>query len=232
MLLTSTNRGHCCVLVVDSNDVNEVPGGRKMSTLPVIPSYQVLAIGDFQYDLCSCADRRTRCRLLWWNAFCLQCIPMAQLINRFRWNVYGSRTNFNRSITFSVTVVFYFLAIIGTILFTITSFTCDDDHDAYRYYDSDMPNFPCFIPKLWLIIMMSISFVVSFIVLILIVRVRYQFRQHYNIEGNCFADCCTMWCCPCCANIQMLRQTHDEDEYPYTCCKCLTGLPDNAPEIV
>jgi hypothetical protein len=68
-------------------------------------------------------------------------------------------------------------------------------------------------------------------------RLRKIFRTKYAVPASCFGDagcwddcCCTFWC-GCCVTIQMARQTHDEEEYPYQCCTS-TGLPPNAPSIV
>jgi Cys-rich protein (TIGR01571 family) len=204
----------------------QVATEQRKSTVPVYPSYQVLPIGDFQYDLCSCWERRIRFTLLWWNAYICQFIPIVQLLNRFRWNVCATRTKFSRPVMCFVASIVYTIAVICSILFTGIFSICYEDED------SDSESLKCYIPMSVPKLFMLIGNIVLLIVLILMIRVRSQFRHHYNIEGNCLADCCTMWFCTCCASIQMLRQTHDEEEYSYTCCNCLTGLPDNAPEIV
>jgi Cys-rich protein (TIGR01571 family) len=67
--------------------------------------------------------------------------------------------------------------------------------------------------------------------IVLMARVRVTFRRHYKIPGDCCEDCCCMFWCSWCNTIRMLRQTHDEDEYPYQCCT-LDGLPSKAPELV
>jgi hypothetical protein len=74
-------------------------------------------------------------------------------------------------------------------------------------------------------------------------RLRKIMRTKYDVPASCFGDasccgdagcwddcCCTFWC-GCCTTIQMARQTHDEEQYPYQCCTS-TGLPLNAPSIV
>ena len=67
---------------------------------------------------------------------------------------------------------------------------------------------------------------------------RYAYRKHYDIkpslcdccDGRMDDFCCIFWC-GCCAGIQLARHTHDERQYPYSCCSP-TGISDSAPEIV
>lgn len=80
---------------------------------------------------------------------------------------------------------------------------------------------------------------IAFIIYTLVygTRLRKTFRTKYEVPASVFGDagcwddcCCTFWC-GCCTIIQMARQTHDEDQYPYQCCTS-TGLPMDAPSIV
>jgi len=65
---------------------------------------------------------------------------------------------------------------------------------------------------------------------------RMNMRKKHNLDpaccgDNCCDDCMTTFCCQCCSTIQMERQTHDEDKYPYEMFS-RTGLSKDAPEIV
>jgi hypothetical protein len=86
-----------------------------------------------------------------------------------------------------------------------------------------------------------LNFWVPFIGLVFVIynlvygtRLRKKFRTTYNVpaslfgEGCCWDDCCCMFWCGCCTTIQMARQTHDEEQYPYQCCTS-NGLAPDAP---
>ena len=67
---------------------------------------------------------------------------------------------------------------------------------------------------------------------------RNYMRRLYEIPagvlgacGEYTDDCCCMFWCSCCSVIQMARHTHDDKEYPGTCCTT-NGLELDAPDIV
>lgn len=69
-------------------------------------------------------------------------------------------------------------------------------------------------------------------------NVRSTVRRKHGINPDCckgcdgvFDDFCVSLWCSCCSAIQMARQTHPMDKYPYQCCT-KTGLDSDAPEIV
>jgi Cys-rich protein (TIGR01571 family) len=110
------------------------------------------------------------------------------------------------------------------------SFVCDDTGDGVtcRYNYTDAPIYYQIL--VWvLVVWVWFVFIVS-------CCTRMNMRKQYKIEplccgDNCCDDCMTTWCCNCCSTIQMVRQTHDEDEYPYSMTS-RTGLNSSAPEIV
>lgn len=55
-------------------------------------------------------------------------------------------------------------------------------------------------------------------------RLRRKARIRYGIPGNVFVDLIRTLFCSCCSSIQMVRQTHDEKEYPYEAL-AVDGLP-------
>lgn len=55
-------------------------------------------------------------------------------------------------------------------------------------------------------------------------RLRKNARLRYDIPGNVVVDFFRTLFCSCCSTIQMVRQSHDEKEYPYDGC-AVDGLP-------
>jgi Cys-rich protein (TIGR01571 family) len=191
--------------------------------------------GEFKYGLCGCVDGKTCCRALWWNAWCFPCIPVAQLLNRFRWSPCATPTKMSRSTVFGIVVGMYLtFAVCNTVYGSgygvLGMCTTTVDVNEYGTYAITRNCNSGVIAAGILINIVAAIFLVAIIVML--VKIRMEFRKHYRIEGNCCADFCTMWCCSCCSVIQMLRQTHDKDAYRYSCCSCMTGLPENAPDIV
>jgi Cys-rich protein (TIGR01571 family) len=177
-------------------------------------------VGEFKYDLCGCIDSNILCKPVWWMTWCCGCIALAQLLNRFRWNACASPTDFSRQVTFAVVVGFFTGFYIIRFIFAL----------AFRCYTDTNGNTTCAPGGQAAQVVISVSF--TLFLMIMLLRTRMSFRQHYKIEGNSIADCCTMCWCSCCSIIQMLRQTHDEHENPYSCCNCWTGLPQATPDIV
>ena len=70
------------------------------------------------------------------------------------------------------------------------------------------------------------------------IYMRNFMRNLYEIPAGAlgafgeYADdcCCMFWCC-CCSAIQMARHTHDDKEWPGTCCTT-NGLELDAPDVV
>lgn len=189
-------------------------------------SSNISVTGDFQYGLCSCMDGKTCCRPVWWNSWLFQCFPIAQLLNRFRWNTCASPTQQSRQTTFAMIVGIYLSYYICHIIYSL-SYKCTTMTDS----NGTTVSATCATSGAWWILGLIVWAIFIYIV-VLLTRIRIGFRKHYKIQGNCCADFCTMVCCSCCSVMQMLRQTHDESKHPYKCCNCLTGLDDDAPEIV
>jgi Cys-rich protein (TIGR01571 family) len=186
--------------------------------------------GNFKYGLCSCTDGKICCQSLWWNSWFLQCIPVAQLLNRFRWSPCVTTTKMSRTQVFGIVAAMYLAyhicCIISSTLYKCKQTIYVNQNGTYHEYVS------CSSGGVAGVLLDIAGGIIAIFIIVMLVRIRMGFREHYKIKGNCCADFCTMWCCSCCSVIQMLRQTHDEAEYNYSCCSCMTGLPDNAPEIV
>jgi Cys-rich protein (TIGR01571 family) len=178
--------------------------------------------GSFKYGLCGCCDGKICCRSVWWNTAFFQCIPLAQLLNRFHWSPCSVPTKMNRSTVFGMVIGIYLLFII-----------CDTVYGAtIQCVEAEDGTVVCSPGGVQSSILYGATGIFYIVIIVVLVRARIGFRNHYKIQGNCYADFCTMWCCSCCSIIQMLRQTHNEDTYAYSCCSCMTGLQDTAPEIV
>jgi Cys-rich protein (TIGR01571 family) len=185
--------------------------------------------GDFKYGLCSCTDEKICCQPLWWNAWFLQCIPIAQLLNRFRWSPWGTSSKMSHLQVFGIVVGMYIAYYLCFLIYGAL-YKCKQT-EYVTVYGTIYGSVHCSSGGAGVFfILAGVIFAVS--IIIMLVRIRMVFREQYKIKGSCGADILTMWCCSCCSVIQMLRQTHEEDEYNYNCCSCMTGLPENAPEIV
>jgi len=61
---------------------------------------------------------------------------------------------------------------------------------------------------------------------------RHKYRIPPSCCGECCCDdCCCVYWCACCVAMQMHRQTHDTDQYPYQCCS-KTGTCDGNVVVV
>jgi Cys-rich protein (TIGR01571 family) len=221
--------------VTEASEVLDVRKDSKPTvTVPYTNSLTVPAHeGSFKYGLCGCTDGKTCCQAVWWATWCVQCIPVAQLLNRFRWSPFATPTKMSRSTVFGIIVGTYLVFYICNTLYS-ASFDCVPvtyySGSSYGYYNYQT-EYSCTTTTFGVLLYMIVT-IIFVMILVMLVRLRMQFRKHYKIEGNCCADFCTMWCCSCCSIMQMLRQTHDEDEHKYSCCSCMTGLEADAPEIV
>jgi hypothetical protein len=159
-----------------------------------------------QYALCSCCDVVDKG--LFWMGFCCTPITSAQLLTRMGMDWCGKPA--------APTQV---ASTFGTVLGIYIAFLV----------------FNFWIP------FVGIAFLIY--TLVYGTRLRKAFRTKYGVpaslfgeagccgEAGCWDDCCcTFWCC-CCVTIQMARQTHDEERYPYQCCTS-NGLTPDAPSIV
>jgi len=235
------------VKIVDDYDTCNV---QKAIPLGFVPDEQK---GEFKYGLCGCCDSKICCGALWWNLFCIRVIPVAQLLNRFGWDACAvPRTKQIRWQTFIILCAVFAVSSVSSYVMnhfqschTAThaflsnddTFSSNDDFLSFSMNNTTKTNttdsFKTITCK-----DTPASFVAHIVywscfvyLIILFIRIRERFRKHYNIHGTFCGDFWTMLCCNCCAIAQMLRQTHDESEYPYSCCNCLTGLPDDTPEI-
>jgi Cys-rich protein (TIGR01571 family) len=239
----------CCRILLAKVDVVTPASAAMMPVPEMAPSVtqcvgQQVPVhnGNFKYGLCGCMDGKICCQSLWWNTWCLQCIPMAQLLNRFRWSPCVTTTKMSRSQVFGIVVGLYLTfyicyATIGALYKCETTSVYGVNqygpYEEYLYQYGLYREFSnCSSGGVTGGLLSVAGLIIAIFIIVMLVRIRIRFRDHYKIKGNCCADFCTMWCCSCCSVIQMLRQTHEEVEYSYSCCSCMTGLPNNAPEIV
>jgi Cys-rich protein (TIGR01571 family) len=141
----------------------------------------------------------------------------------------------SRSTVFGIVVGIYLLFIIMNAAYSATLECVKENEWGYNSYSGRYEysaSVVCSPSGAVSYILNAVTWIFYIAIIVVLVRARMSFRNQYKIQGNCCADCCTMFCCSCCSIIQMLRQTHDEDEHGYSCCSCMTGLQDTAPEIV
>ena len=140
-----------------------------------------------------------------WVAFCCPAVTTAQLLTRMNLNYLGNEDGPE--------------AVRGTVLgvFLLTG--------AFVMF---MLNSPYEAPA-----RMAYAFAFFYLVYVMS-RVRFAMRKTYGIGGqkccNKVGDFCMMLWCGCCANIQMTRHTHDENEYMYS-PTAPNGLYSNAPTL-
>ena len=77
-----------------------------------------------------------------------------------------------------------------------------------------------------------------FYMILIFTKTRYMARSRFNIApeycqcgDGLVEDCLCANICTCCVSIQIARDTHDEQRYPYQ-YSTPTGLPENAPPLV
>ena len=141
------------------------------------------------------------CNGLFWMALCCSPITEAQLLTRMHLDWCGSRS-------------VHLEEVANTFGIVVTIFVA------------------FILIGLWFPILTVIFLIYA---LIYGTRMRRAYREKYNVPAECCGDgvedCCIVFWCGCCSDIQLARQTHDEHKYPYQCCT-KTGLPGDAPAIV
>ena len=157
--------------------------------------------GKWRNHLCACCDVMTQATF--WMSFCCVPVLVAQLLTRLGLSWKGTQASPEEaSLTFNRIV----MSFIGVLV---------------------VGNFP------------AIGFVSSMLYTMgLLVwtgrNLRRNMRRRYNIPPSLHErvdDFLCMLCCGCCSAVQMARHTHDDKEYPGSCCTS-TGLDLEAPHIV
>jgi Cys-rich protein (TIGR01571 family) len=160
--------------------------------------------GHWRYSLCACCDVVTQATF--WMAFCCTPIAIAQLLTRMQLNWRGFVDSESElSLSFNkIIITFIAVLVVGNI-----------------------PVVGFFIICLY-----------GFAVMVVIGRrIRKNMRERYRIPpslGSRFEsvdDCCCMTLCGWCSLIQMARHTHNDKEWPGSCCT-VTGLDIEAPKII
>lgn len=160
-------------------------------------------MGKWRHHLCGCCDVLTQATF--WMAFCCAPVLIAQLLTRLGLNWKGNKASTAEEASFSFNrIVMSFIAVLV------------------------VGNIPV------------IGYLATFIFTVGLLawtgrNLRRTVRQRYQIPASVVHekvdDCLCMVCCGCCATIQMARHTHDDKEYPGSCCTT-TGLDMDAPHIV
>lgn len=158
-------------------------------------------MGRWRNHLCACCDVLTQATF--WMSFCCVPVLIAQLLTRLGLSWKGNKASPEEaSLTFNRIV----LSFIGVLV---------------------VGNLP------------AIGFVASILYTLLLLmstgrNLRRAMRRRYNIPPTLHEnvdDFMCMVCCGCCSVIQMARHTHDDKEYPGSCCTT-TGLDLEAPHLV
>jgi Cys-rich protein (TIGR01571 family) len=158
--------------------------------------------GHWRYNLCACCDVVTQATF--WTAFCCTPIAVAQLLTRLGLNWRGfADTASELSLSFNKIVISFIAVLV-------------------------LGNIP--------VVGFLLIFIYAFGVLVLIGhRVRKNMRDRYRIPPSLGServdDCVCMFFCGFCSLIQMARHTHNDKEWPGSCCT-VTGLDLEAPKIV
>lgn len=202
------------------------------TAVPVAGAYEVPG-GRWKNGLCSCFSA---CFCPCVAGWCCFPILLGQMVERLKYNLCGCPGEKGKSSPPACMIFgfFFLVAIIIEIVVQVLyqSFlraNCDSDgtNCTFDYAEA---------PIGYQICMMLLGIWIWF-VFIVSCCTRMNMRKQHNIDpiccvgDNCCDDCLTTWCCNCCSAIQMIRQTHDEDEYPYKMTS-RTGLDSDAPVIV
>ena len=157
--------------------------------------------GRWRYPLCACCDVVTQATF--WMALCCTPVFIAQLLTRLKLNWKGQKdTPEEVSLSYNK-IVLTFIVVVA------------------------FGNLPV------------VGFFIIFLYIVGLLlwtgrNLRKSIRERYNIPPSLpgpIDDCCCMLVCCCCSGIQMSRQTHNDKEYPGSCCTP-TGLDLDAPEMV
>jgi Cys-rich protein (TIGR01571 family) len=192
--------------------------------------------GSWRSGLCNCCSACFCPCMMGWCCFP---ILLGQLMERLKFNAFGCpNANGKKSGPICATFTVLFLIVvciqIATQIGARQAWECVDYNDGagnitpvcnYNYNTAPL----YYQILIWpLIIWVWFIFIAS-------CCTRMNMRKQHKIDplccgDNCCDDCLTTWCCNCCSTIQMIRQTHNEDEYPYK-ISSRTGLDSSAPEI-
>lgn len=157
--------------------------------------------GRWRHHLCGCCDVFTQATF--WMACCCAPVLIAQILTRLGLSWKGTKASPEEaSLTFNRIV----MSFIGILV---------------------VGNIPV------------IGYMVTFLYTVGLLawtgrNLRRTVRQRYHIPASVHEkvdDCLCMMCCGCCSVIQMARHTHDDKEYPGSCCTT-SGLDLDAPHIV
>lgn len=159
--------------------------------------------GGWRTSLCSCCDVCTQATF--WMAFFCAPILLAQILTRLRlkWNAEEGPPE-ETYMTFNrIVITLCFVLALGAIPFLV-----------------------------YLVLVVAFFFF-----LFVGWKLRRYMRTKYEIPPGMLGkihpnidDGCCMLFCGCCSGIQMARHTHDDKEWPGSCCT-ITGLEYGAPEI-
>jgi Cys-rich protein (TIGR01571 family) len=161
--------------------------------------------GGWRTTLCSCCDVCTQATF-WMAIFCIP-ILYAQILTRLHltWKAEEGKPE---------ETIMTFNRIVMTLLFILAFGT---------------------IPMI-----SYIGIIISFCIFVYVgAKLRTYMRTKYDIPASIlgrrihpkFEDFCVSCFCACCSGIQMARHTHDDKEWPGSCCTT-TGLEYGAPDIV
>lgn len=157
--------------------------------------------GHWRYNVCWCCDVVTQATF--WMAFCCTPIAVAQLLTRLRLNSRGFvDTESELSLSFNKIVISFIAVLV-------------------------LGNIP--------VVGIFLIGIYGFGVMVLIGRrIRKNMRERYRIPPSLgyepVDDCVCMCFCGWCSLIQMARHTHNDKEWPGSCCT-VTGLDLEAPKI-
>lgn len=167
------------------------------------------------------------------------CFPLllGQLIERLGYNCFGCPTEGKSPPVCMIFATLWIIVLIIEVAVNASwwsAYECEDYSEDGSVYVSCTTNFSD-LPA-WYQVLVWILIIWAYFICIVSCCTRMNMRKQHNIDpaccgDNCVDDCMTTWCCNCCSTIQMVRQTHDEDQYPYV-MGSRTGLGPDAPEIV
>jgi Cys-rich protein (TIGR01571 family) len=191
----------------DDDDENEKDGAEGMTMKPTQSEEDEQVdelgapLGRWRSSLCACCDVLTQATF--WMGFFLTPVLVAQLLTRLGLSWKGRMDSREEvSLSFNKIVLSFIAALI-------------------------LGNIP----------VVGIFFVIVYCMGVMLWtgrNVRATMRKRYKIPPQLPAridDCVCMLFCGCCSVIQMARHTHNDKDYPGSCCTT-TGLDLDAPQIV
>lgn len=206
--------------------------------------------GEWRAGLCDCFSACACPCLMGWCCFP---ILLGQLVERLRFNIFGCPLDKAQKsppvcrIFAVLFVIMLGIEIAVQVVARLNFYGCyedsanssssgDDFFTAFNDPAFDSCVFSLGNAPIYYQILVWFLVVFGWFIFIVSCCTRMNMRKQYNINplccgDNCCDDCCTTYFCNCCSTIQMIRQTHDENEYPYEMTS-RTGLGPNAPEIV